>query len=396
MARAAPVQRVLGTDMTFPPRGSRVVSRAGRAPRPRGHRTFEEGDSDTFESSRPSGVETGTILTSSTIPLRSEDAEALPIVIAKESEHSGASLLAFALPALTYARFRITLRALAPARLPPYQGSMLRGAFGHALRRAVCSFGPETLCAPCVLRRECPYPRIFETPIVEAPAGGFLDGVQNAPRPYVFEPGGSETSMAPGDLVPFDLLLFGGAIELQRYALAAIERMASMGLGAAVGGRMGRFEVAQVLGGGPGVPLPNDPLPGEGRRVRLRFLTAARLMEKKRLVPPDRPRGLAFAFVRRVLDLATFHMPGSAVDWAFKPLLELAGRLQMVESDLAFHDGERYSNRQQAHTPLGGFLGSIVLEGNLAPLAPLLRAAEVVHFGKGTVFGLGRVAVEAA
>jgi len=202
--------------------------------------------------------------------------------------------------------------------------------------------------------------------------------------------------MAPGGLLPFDLLLFGGAIELQRYALAAIERMAGVGLGAAVGGRMGRFEVAEVAGGGLGVPLPNDPLPGDGRRVRLRFLTAACLLEKKRLVPPDRPRGLSFAFVRRVLDLVTFHMPGRAVDWTFKPLLEQAGRLRVTTSDLAFHDGERYSNRRQAHTPLGGFLGSIVLEGDLAPLAPLLRAAEVVHFGKGTVFGLGRVAVEAA
>lgn len=301
----------------------------------------------------------------------------------------------YALPALTYARFQVTLRALSPARLAAYQGSMLRGAFGHALRKTVCSFGPEAPCAPCVLRRECPYPRVFETPIVEAPAAGFLDGVSTAPRPYVFEPGGSATSLAPGALLPFDLLLFGGAIELQRYALAAIERMAGVGLGAAVGGRMGTFEVAEVVGGGPGSPLPNDPLPGDGLRIRLRFTTAARLLEKKRLVPPDRPRQLAFAFVRRVLDLATFHMPGSAVDWTFKPLLEQAGRLRVVESDLAFHDGERYSQRQQAHTPLGGFLGSIVLEGDLAPLAPLLRAAEVVHFGKGTVFGLGRVVIEA-
>ncbi|HEV7669991.1 MAG TPA: CRISPR system precrRNA processing endoribonuclease RAMP protein Cas6 [Thermoanaerobaculia bacterium] len=342
-------------------------------------------------------------------------------MIAQPSEQPAAETLAYALPALIYARFRITLRALGPARLPVYQGSMLRGAFGHALRWTVCSFGPEAPCAPCVLRRECPYPRIFETPIVEAPAAGFLDGVSSAPRPYVFEPGAEATSLAPGDSLPFDLLLFGGACELQRYALATIERMAGEGLGAAVGGRRGTFELARVQGVGPGgavdlpfesgrggaviagpspawpgSPLPTDPLPGDGRRVRLRFLTAARLLEKKRLVVPDRPRQLAFAMVRRVLDLATFHMPGAAVDWTFRPLLEHAGRLRVVESDLSFHDGERYSQRQQAHTPLGGFLGSIVLEGDLAPLAPLLRAAEVVHFGKGTVFGLGRVVIEAA
>ena len=88
----------------------------------------------------------------------------LSIVIAKPSENPAAEPPAFAFSALNYARFRVTLRALGPARLPPHQGSMLR------------SFVLEAPCAPCVLRRECPYPRIFETTIVEAPAGGFLDG----------------------------------------------------------------------------------------------------------------------------------------------------------------------------------------------------------------------------
>jgi len=128
-----------------------------------------------------------------------------------------------------------------------------------------------------------------ETPIVEAPAAGFLDGVSSAPRPYVFEPGAEATSLAPGASLPFDLLLFGGACELQRYALAAIGKMAGEGLGAAIGGRRGTFELARVQGVGPegaadllfesggggavvagpspawpGSPLPTDPLPGDG------------------------------------------------------------------------------------------------------------------------------------
>src|SRR5207253_6679016 len=117
-------------------------------------------------------------------------------------------------------------------RLPLYKGSLLRGAFGHALRRSVCAFGPGAPCPTCALRRACPYPRIFETLIEDdAPPPPFLKGVPTAPRPYVFEPGTERRDFAPGDLLPFDLLLFGQAVELQAYALLAVSRMAASGLG---------------------------------------------------------------------------------------------------------------------------------------------------------------------
>ncbi|MEP7009317.1 MAG: CRISPR system precrRNA processing endoribonuclease RAMP protein Cas6 [Acidobacteriota bacterium] len=319
-------------------------------------------------------------------------------MIANETAGSGAGL-PYVLPELRHARFRITLRALTPARLPPFHGSTLRGAFGHALRKTVCSFGPDAPCPTCVLRSECPYPRIFETPNPGQPLEplSFLAGVTTAPRPYLFEPRSTTTTLAVGETLGFDLLLFGRAIELQRYALAAVERLAAGGLGAAVAGRKAEFAVAGVEPIPPsGAPLPNEPLPGDGHRVRLRFVTPVRLLDHKRVVPPDRPRALAFAMIRRLLELAHFHAPDSTIDWTFKPLLEHAGTLEVVGTDLRFHDVERYSQRQQTHTPLGGYEGTLDLRGDLEPLAPLLRAAEVIHVGKGTVFGLGQLAIEAA
>jgi hypothetical protein len=125
------------------------------------------------------------------------------------------------------------LRAGRAGRLPPDKGSLLRGAFGHALRRAVCAFGPDTPCPACSLRRACPYPRIFETLIGEADPPPFLKGLATAPRPYVFEPATEICDFRSGDPLPFDLLLFGQAVELQAYALLAVERMAAAGLGEA-------------------------------------------------------------------------------------------------------------------------------------------------------------------
>jgi hypothetical protein len=53
----------------------------------------------------------------------------------------------YPLAVIPYPRLTFTLRALAPARLPAFQGSLLRGAFGHAPRRTVCAMAPGSLAS---------------------------------------------------------------------------------------------------------------------------------------------------------------------------------------------------------------------------------------------------------
>ena len=313
------------------------------------------------------------------------------------------------LPTIPYLRLRLTLRADQPATLPPYQGSMLRGAFGHALRKLVCAAGPRQPCATCRLRRGCHYTKLFET-FIDGEPPPFLRGLDTAPRPYVFEPDvahlkGGPQRFAPGDPLGFDLLLFGQATDLAGWALLAIEKMAEAGLGA----RQAKFTLDRVLardpqGGwavlrdaglwtGRDVPPPSEPprngLPGD--RLLLRLQTPLRLPVRGNLATGFRVRDLAFPMIRRVLELATFHVPGAAPDWTFRPLLEHAGTVRIAASDLRWFDCQRYSNRQERKVDIGGLLGSVELEGDLAPLAALLRTAELVHVGKGATFGLGKL-----
>lgn len=316
---------------------------------------------------------------------------------------------AYRLPAVPYLRLRVTMRAEQPAALPEYHGSMLRGAFGHALRRTVCTMGPRQPCVSCQLRRACVYPRIFETFVEDEPPP-FLRGIDQAVRPYVFEPRGSGGERMPrGGSLDFDLLLFGQAVDLQAYAVLALERMARGGLGA---GRA-RFEVVRIEALDPaGAPsalfaegtapaaapvapsLPSEsPLP-EGA-VTLRFATPLRIKVRHQLTDRPRFRDLAFHMLRRVLEMAHWHVPGAAVDWEFYPLLQRCEGVRLAGSDLRWLDWERWSQRQNAAMKLGGVVGTLTLEGDLAPFAPLLRAAEVLHAGKGATFGLGKVEVEA-
>lgn len=320
--------------------------------------------------------------------------------------------LAFRLPEIPYLRLAVRLRAEAPASLPAYQGSMLRGAFGQALRRLVCVMPRGQECDGCRLRGVCTYTRLFET-FIEGEPPPFLRGLPTSPRPYLIEPRCDLRHLAAGEPLDFDLVLIGQAIALHTFAALAIERMAEAGLGSA----RHRFRMERIAwqqadgswrpltaaaspspgGGGlsaepPAASLPRCDLPDTGR-ARLRFLTPARLKVRDHLVDTIGFRPLVFAMLRRILELAHLHVPGEPVDWSFRPLLEAADGVRVTTSDLRWYDWERYSNRQRQKMKLGGFIGEMQIEGELGPLASLLRAAEVFHVGKGATFGLGKIEI---
>jgi hypothetical protein len=320
----------------------------------------------------------------------------------------------YELPAIPYLRLRHTLRATASSILPPYKGSMLRGAFGHALRRAVCTMGPQQPCESCRLRQACVYTRIFET-FIEGHPPPLLAGLPTAPNPYVFEPQGEEQRYAPGDPLEFDLLLFGQAIDLNAYAQLAVERMAAAGLGKdrhpflldRIQALLPDGTWRILLAGGVVVDSAALPASLPTRRnldglgdldaptAILRFLTPTRLKAQSQRLTNVSFRGLAFAMIRRTLEIAHFHVPGAAIDWTFRPLLDLASAIRITSTDLVWRDWDRYSNRQGTKMTFGGFTGTLRLEGDLAGFVPLLRTAEILHLGKGATFGQGRIQVEA-
>lgn len=68
-----------------------------------------------------------------------------------------------------------------------------------------------------------------------------------------------------------------------------------------------------------------------------------------------------------------------------------ANAVRLAAVDLCWRDWQRWSNRQERKMTLGGFVGTVDLEGDLRPFVPLLRTAEVLHVGKGATFGLGHL-----
>lgn len=201
-------------------------------------------------------------------------------------------MIAESLNRLMLVRYEVHVRALRDAVLPPFLGSALRGAWGHALKAVACSM-PHGDCGRCLLVERCLYPRLFETSarsgkeLSESGAsnraaaseecasgrsgdrtardgssgtgvsrnGAFTQGQrallkkrQDAPRPFIFIPPipGNENGFMrarddllrwrvrvnAGEPVVFGLSLIGDAINDLPYVVYAISLMAQHGFGA--------------------------------------------------------------------------------------------------------------------------------------------------------------------
>lgn len=188
---------------------------------------------------------------------------------------------------LKIARYEFQLRSHDEGVLPPFLGSALRGAFGHALKAVACSM-PHGDCERCLLVERCLYPRLFETsargeklPSASGASngasasgavangtsgsrtsgnrtsgngalaqgqGGLLKKRQDAPRPFIFVPPLPSNDNAfmqarddllrwrvrvnAGDPLVFGLSLIGDAINDLPYVIFAISLMAQHGFGA--------------------------------------------------------------------------------------------------------------------------------------------------------------------
>jgi hypothetical protein len=284
---------------------------------------------------------------------------------------------------------------------------------GHVFKRTVCVWPPGD-CPRCLLRHNCSYSYVFETPV--PPQSAKLRNWNQIPRPFVIEPPLRETgrgSIQPGETFAFDLLLIGRAIDFLPYFVFTFQELGRAGLGA---GR-GKFDVAEVHSKGLGDPeliytsrdgtlrphggsitasdLVGDHLSAEMAKhdLMVRFLTPTRIRTEGTIRHEVTFADFARALLRRLSSLCYFHC-GCELDADFQGLIERAAAIRTVDSDLRWQHQERFSSRQKQDIYMGGIVGTIRFAAPdpaaWHPYLPLLSAGQWVHVGKGTVMGLGK------
>lgn len=308
-------------------------------------------------------------------------------------------------------RYRFVLEATTPLWLSAFAGATLRGGFGHVFKRTVCTWPPGD-CSRCLLKTICAYPYVFETS--PPPGSAKLRTVDQVPRPYVIEPPeGGRHRYQPGERLDFQLVLIGRGIDYLPYFLHTFRELGQAGLGSG----MGQYRVVEVdaesrqgtrviyrassgvLEDGVARTTAADlaATPAAGTQLAVHFLTPTRIRNDGAFRGEVSFQDLVRALLRRLSSLCYFHC-GCELDVDFRGLIDDAGRVRTVRSDLRWYDQDRLSGRQGQRIEMGGVLGRVLYEvGEAAawgPFLPLLAAGEWVHVGKGSVMGLGKYRVE--
>jgi hypothetical protein len=315
-----------------------------------------------------------------------------------------------ALSALWFVRYHITLVPRSALVVPLHsRGSMIRGAFGMALRRLVCH-DVDLSCRACPLEASCAYPQTFEP---RPPANADrLSNLQDAPRPFVFDPPAAESAeFAPGQPVTFGLTAIGRAARLVPYFVSAFRNLADEGLGP----RRARFDLLEVaaldaVGTRTAIYQNTTPLvrltaptlraadlvkPGDTARTSLTLRFSTPLDLKDQGVPVGIPE---FApLIRRLRDranaLSTFFADGP-LSLDFKGISAVAEGVKLVRNATSLIEVNRRSSRTGQRHDVGGLIGEAEYKGEgIGRLMALVRVGEVMHVGKHAAFGNGRMEV---
>ena len=324
------------------------------------------------------------------------------------------------------AKYRFTLEPLEELLLPPYKGSTLRGGFGSVFKRTVCFQKDVQTCDACLLKNNCPYGYIFESsPPADAEV---LRTYSDVPLPFVIEPPlDRRTRYPPGEVLAFGLVLVGRAINYLPYFIVVFQELGKVGLGR---GR-GRYTLREVAAVQPldgaeetiylaanemvcdrdlsvgwkeieaqasNVKRETSSVKRETSSIQLtvNFLTPTRIKHQGRYVERPEFHVLVRAILRRVSSLSYFHC-GERWETDYRGIIEAAKGVELAEARTGWVDWERYSRRQGRRMNLGGFVGQATYEGGASTglstgmdsFLPLLVLGELVHVGKGTVFGNG-------
>jgi len=290
--------------------------------------------------------------------------------------------------------------------LPPEKGSTLNGALDNAFYAVACRKRKER----CPCSSTCPYAVIFKAEGVKR------EKYKNLPKAYLIEPPFErKTIFQPGEILSFRLLLFGKGIRYFPWFIIALQALEQFGIGR---GR-GRVELVEIHSIHPlsGIRkpiylrdsetglLPNESLlvheddiiqstqKFSGSEVILEFLTPTRIKMKGSWLSKPTFAQLMVAILRRSELLSRFY--GQGVSGAsLKELLKYTESIELKQDHLAWYDWERYSRRQQEKMTLGGIVGRIIYVGkDLSRFMPYLLLGQLIHIGKGYVYGMGKYVV---
>ncbi len=296
---------------------------------------------------------------------------------------------------------RFSVEAQTPIELGLQAGAQLRGALYNALRSQSCT-APGAKHDPAQVDW-CPVCRLMAREDPEAIRG------KDIPRAFAVQPPLDRfPRYAPGQRFCFGISLFGDAIAVFPYIVLALPLMGQTGVGY---GR-GRFVLRRIEACNPltgevevlmeegahGVHQPTLSVTPEqvnlaamclpADRLTLQFLTPARLTEGQVLVKRPVFRTLIARLLERFDTLnREYGHALSASPW--EELTAQAEAIRIAEDRTQWVEVYSGSRRRGYSTPISGFVGPVMYEGDLDVFRVWLLWGQSIQVGKNVVKGDG-------
>lgn len=278
--------------------------------------------------------------------------------------------------------------------------------FGHPFCQDTAPRGGGEQHGKCSLLDACPYGRLF------APSTRRL--------PYALHSVVDPRRGKGRDLV--EVTLFGAACSLHGWVLGGLRDALGLGLGpegnrecwrVKRGLRVGADGVGQQVCGADldGLPprLSADRLPwswnptglpnqdqARGKNVMVELLSPLRLLVDGRLLPGHEPTPFS-VLVARILDRyrGVFGYGSSVLleEPSRSEILKAAEEVPLLANRTRWIDRPDYSARQGKEMLLGGKVGQLEYGAGAAGFLPILRAGEILHVGKNSASGCGRIRI---
>jgi CRISPR-associated endoribonuclease Cas6 len=292
-------------------------------------------------------------------------------------------------------RFAITLTSFKTVNISDIR-TTYRGQIGYCLKQISCQFDQfQTMdCADCNIPENCYYTSLF-SPIsaLQITKDEKIKMTPSPVRPFVFSFMTDEKTdlIRPDKAFKIIFSVFGPGIQYSYiFSSAAILSAENMG-----------FTVKSINLLYPENQTTekkltlNDWIKGcdvGDQKLILRCHTPLSMKKNNQVIQSQVDcLDIIKAIIRRLRDLKRYYGNDENMGHITKEYYETAKAIHCATKNTVYQRKKRYSHHQQKLLPLSGFLGDIVLSGNLHLFIPLLKAGELVHIGRGTSSGNGCV-----
>ena len=267
----------------------------------------------------------------------------------------------------------IEVKVNSKEKVPHFTGSMLRGAFGYALKKVTC-INPSYSCDGCFAKDSCLYYSFYEK--------------KNTFHPFRFDVKLDNSSY------DFNLYLFNEATKELPYILSSLHNMLTQ---KGIGRDNLTFENLEILVNKETVyskkefkELNLEPkvfkIDNFCPNVKIKLLTPLRIKKHNKFLRED---------VELEDILRSIHQREQELNSGVKVhKLNYTPKVGTTLKLLQYKQLKRKSNRQKQILNIDGLIGEMAINNIDKESYRLLKLGELIGAGKQTVMGLGKIKVE--